>query len=50
MTLPIAVIAFGTAKPHWLATEMSPAGELISEKPCEKFVLAAIPVWAFNEP
>ena len=48
-TLPVAVIAFGTPKPHWLATLISPAAEVITENPCDTFPLKLIPVWATSE-
>jgi hypothetical protein len=49
-TLPVAVIAFGTAMPYTFATLMSPAADEIAEKPCDTLALALIPVLATSEP
>ena len=50
VTLPVVVIALGTAMPHTLVTLMSPAAEVIVAKPCETLALALIPVLATSEP
>ena len=49
VTFPAAMIAFGTAMPYTFATVMSPAGEVISEKPNEKFMFALMPVLATSD-
>ena len=48
-TLPVAVIALGTAMPYALATMMSPAADVIVEKPSARFPLKSIPVLATSD-
>ena len=50
VTSPVATIAFGTAMPYTLATVMSPAADVIVEKPSARLPLTLIPVLATSEP